>query len=80
MSRKEFRIFGFAFGRSDEPDPSGRFDELSKSTDGAGVQWRDLVQEGYRVPGDLFVGGLRMRYDWNWRVRELPRRLDEHPG
>ena len=72
MSGKGFRVFGIEFGgfRGDLDD---RFQELTEKADRAGVQWRDLVQEGYRVPGDLFVGSLRMRYDWDWRIRELRR-------
>lgn len=78
MNRRSLRVLGFQFGRSNESPLEERFEELAALADRAGVQWRDLVQEGYRVRGDFFVGGVRMRYDWNWRIQELQRRLDEH--
>ena len=70
------RIFGFEIGnRSRRLDD--KFAELTRRADVAGVQWRDLVQDGYRVPGDLYAGGVLIRYDWNWRIAELERRLTQ---
>ena len=73
------RLLGF-----DTSDGSSRlsdvFDRLAVQADEAGVQWRDLVQDGYRVAGDLFAGGILIRYDWRWRIDELQRRIDESAG
>lgn len=68
------RIFGFEVGLHHRP-LDDRFEALPHRADAAGVQWRDLVQDGYRVPGDLQAGGLLMRYNWEWRIAELERRL-----
>ena len=68
------RLFGFEVGRRDR-ELDDRFAVLTRRADVAGVQWRDLVQDGYRVPGDLQVGGVLMRYNWEWRIAELERRL-----
>ena len=70
------RLFGFEFGKRERP-LDDRFAELTRQADEAGVQWRDLIQDGYRVPGDLYAGGALIRYDWNWRIAELERRLNE---
>lgn len=70
------RFFGFDLDRG----PSRlaqQFDELSEQADEAGVRWRDLVEDGYRVAGDLYAGGMLVRYDWKWRINELQRRLDQ---
>ena len=52
-----------------------RFDELTVMADALNVPWRDLIQDGYRVRGDLVAGGILVRYDWGWRADELERRL-----
>ncbi len=76
-----FRVFGINFGRWGPPEESSpgkeRFDALCAAADRAGVQWRDLVQEAYRAPGDLGFAGGQVRFDWDWRCTELERRLDE---
>ena len=56
---------------------AAEFDELSAEADQVGVRWRDLVQDGYRVSGDLYAGGVLIKYDWKWRIDELRRRLRE---
>ena len=67
------RLFGFEVGGRSEPN--ARFDALALVADEREVPWRDLVADGYRVRGDLHAGGIRIRYDWEWRIRELERRL-----
>lgn len=61
--------------RRSNPDHE-RFDELTIEATALGVRWQDLTQDGYQAPGDLRMGGLRVRYDWAWRADELQRRLD----
>ena len=70
------RFLGFDFDRAPGRLAS-KFDELAAEADEAGVRWRDLVQDGYRVSGDLYAGGILVRYDWKWRIDELQRRLDQ---
>lgn len=73
------RAFGFDFGWSGDGPLDDRFEHLAALADETGVQWRDLVQDGYRVPGDLSVGGMPVRYNWEWRIAELRRRMGELP-
>ena len=70
-----WRIFGgwSAFEGADRE----RFDELTVLADALDVPWRDLIQDGYRVRGDLTAGGIPVRYDWRWRADELERRLSQ---
>ena len=68
------RLFGFELSPRDGPE---LWDELTKRADEAGIRWADLVQDGYRVAGDLYAGGVLIRYDWTWRIEELRRRLGE---
>ena len=74
------RLFGFDVGR-DRARGRGRladeFDALCAEADRVGVRWRDLVEDGYRVAGDLYAGGMLVQYDWKWRISELQRRLAE---
>lgn len=81
MRQRSFRVFGVQFGRWGPPEESSpekvRFEELAASADHAGVQWHDLLEEGYRAPGDLSFAGGRVRFDWEWRIGELQRRLDQ---
>jgi hypothetical protein len=78
--RRPLRIGGFElkwFGGSTASGPGrDRFMELAEQADEAGVQWRDLIEEGYRAPGDLVAGGIPVHFDWKWRIEELQRRLD----
>lgn len=78
--RRPFRIGGFElkwFGGSTASGPErDRFMELAEQADEIDVQWRDLVEEGYRAPGDLVAGGIPVHFDWKWRIAELQRRLD----
>ena len=53
-----------------------RFDELCRRADVEGVQWRDLVQDGYRTSGDRILSGVVVRIDWEWRSQEVERRLE----
>lgn len=69
------RLFGFEIGGRSEPN--AQFEALAIVADEREVAWRDLVADGYRVRGDLYAGGIRIRYDWEWRIRELERRLAE---
>ena len=71
------RFFGLNVGRGSEATLSERFEELAEAADEAGVQWRDLVADGYRVKGDRVLGGIQVRYDWQWRISELRRRMDQ---
>lgn len=77
---RPFRIGGIElkwWGRSTASGPErDRFMELADKADEASVQWRDLVEEGYRAPGDLVAGGIPVHFDWKWRTEELQRRLD----
>lgn len=79
-SRRPLRIGGIElrwWGRSMESGPErDRFMDLAEKADDADVQWRDLLQEGYRAPGDLVAGGIAVHFDWKWRTEELQRRLD----
>jgi len=74
--RKRRGVLGLEIGGRDRP-LDDRFAALARRADVAGVQWRDLVQDGYRVPGDLQAGGVLMRYNWEWRIAELERRLGQ---
>ena len=74
------RFFGFNVDRGDELDLNQQFESLAEAADEASVQWRDLVADGYRVRGDRVVGGIQVRYDWQWRIEELERRLEEAGG
>ncbi|MBT8201745.1 MAG: hypothetical protein HKN74_13680 [Acidimicrobiia bacterium] len=69
------RLFGFEIGGRSEPN--ARFDALAGQADERGIVWRDLIADGYRVRGDLYASGILIRYDWEWRIRELERRLNE---
>jgi hypothetical protein len=71
--RGPLRAFGFGGGRQDRD--RDRFEELTVVADEAGVRWHDLTSDGYRVAGDMYVGGILVSYDWRWRVAELERRL-----
>ena len=72
------RVFGFGTegGRSTRA-ARRRFDALVEEAEDEGVAWRDLLQDGYRAPGDLYAGGVSVRVDWKWRADELARRLRE---
>ena len=78
--RRPLRIGGFElkwFGSSTASGPGrDRFMELAADADEIDVQWRDLIEEGYRAPGDLVAGGIPVHFDWKWRIEELQRRLD----
>lgn len=74
------RAFGFGGeGNRATRTAHQRFEALTEQADDAGVAWRDLVQDGYRAPGDLHTGGLTVRVDWAWRADELERRLRLRP-
>jgi len=77
MDRKPLRVFGLEFGRAQERPLNEGFERLADLADQPGVQWRDLVEDGYCVPGDLFMGCGLVRYNWKWRIAELQRRLDQ---
>ena len=68
------RFAGFEIGGRSQP--AARFQALAEEADERGIAWRDLTADGYRVRGDLYAGGMRIRYDWEWRIRELERRLE----
>jgi hypothetical protein len=70
------RLFGFDLDRG-RGHLASQFEALSAEADRAGVRWSDLVQDGYRVRGDLYAGGVLIKYDWRWRINELQRRLEE---
>ncbi len=67
------RAFGGGAANERAAAQRDAFDTLTEVADAHGVQWRDLVQDGYRVAGDRIVGGLTVSYDWVWRTEELRR-------
>lgn len=73
------RLFGFEIDRGRDRH-AAEFDALTRRADEAGVRWRDLVQDGYRIGTDLYAGGMLIRYDWRWRIDELRRRIEEAGG
>jgi hypothetical protein len=66
----------FGLGHSSSEGEREQFEELTAQADELGTQWRDLTSDGYRVPGDMYIAGMVVRYDWRWRTAELQRRLD----
>ena len=74
-----WRAFGGWAAMEGSNPEHDRFDELAVLADALDVPWRDLIQDGYRVLGDLVAGGILVRYDWGWRADELERRLRQAP-
>lgn len=70
------RAFGGWTATSGSNPAHDEFDDLCAAADSCGVQWRDLVQRGYHVPGDLRTGGVTVSYNWRWRADELRRRIE----
>lgn len=77
VHRDANRRRAFGLGSADSAEDRDRFEALAHRADTHGVGWRDLIGEGYRVSGDRYVGGVQIRYDWQWRCEELERRLGD---
>lgn len=67
----------FGLGQGESSKERERFEELTQAADVVGIRWHDLTSDGYRVPGDMYLGGLLVSYDWRWRADELARRLEQ---
>jgi hypothetical protein len=65
----------FGLGQGESARERERFEGLARRADAINIRWQDLTSDGYRVPGDMYFGGLLVSYDWRWRADELERRL-----